>query len=86
METRQTVHIMVRAYAGILFILGCLFIVLAVAAFVLAVGPLDKYARWAFAIAYQLAIWGGIQIISGLFLFLIRRRLSSFIISEEPEG
>lgn len=86
METKQTVHIMVRAYAGILFILGCLFIVLAVAAFALAIGPLDKYARWAFAITYQLAIWGGIQIISGLFLFLIRRRLISFIIGKETEG
>ncbi len=85
METKQTVRIMVRAYAGILFTLGCLFIALAVAAFALAIGPLANYARWGFAITYQLAIWGGIQIISGLFLSLISRRLISFIIGKEAE-
>ena len=86
METRQNVHIMIRAYAAILFILGCLSVVLAIGAFVLAIGPLDNYARWFFAFSYQLTTWAIIQIISGLFLFLIGRRLTSFIMGKEAEG
>ena len=85
MEAKQTVHTMVRAYAAILFILGCLFAVLALVAFILAIGPFSNYARWAYALTYQLAVWGIIQIISGLFLFLIRHRLISFI-DKEPHG
>ncbi|HET7176529.1 MAG TPA: hypothetical protein VFK21_11055 [Gammaproteobacteria bacterium] len=85
METKQAVHTMVRAYAAILFILGCLFTVLALVAFILAIGPFSNYARWVYAFTYQLAIWGIIQIISGSFLFLIRHRLAAFI-DKETQG
>ena len=86
METRQSIRIMIRAYAAILFILGCLGVALAIVGFALAFGPLESYANWMFSFAYQLAKWGIIQLLSGLFLFLISRRLLSFILAKESEG
>jgi hypothetical protein len=81
METKQAVHIMVRAYAGILLALGCLFIVLTI----IALGLAYVGFSWGFWVAYQFGLWGASQVISGLFLFLINRRLISFILAKGAE-